>query len=86
MLPFLARTRFTVLAAPVLGQILLGLTLGGVNGLLLGYILGHATNALLSVVYCRSAIAKAMRQWDLSRLTAVAGKFRRFALFTCPSC
>ena len=83
--PVLARTRFTVLAAPVMGQIALGAAIGGVNGLLLGYILGHATNALLSIVYCRSVVGDALRRWDASRLAAAAGKFRRFALFTCPA-
>lgn len=83
--PVLARTRFTMLAAPVLGQILLGFALGGVNGLLLGYILGHATNALLSVFYCRRVVRDVVRQWNASRLKAAAVKFRRFALFTCPA-
>ena len=82
--PVLARTRFTVLAAPVMGQITLGAAIGGANGLLLGYILGHATNALLSIVYCRSVVGDALRR-DASRLAAAAGKFRRFALFTCPA-
>lgn len=81
----LARTRFTMLAAPVLGQILLGLTLGGVNGLLLGYILGHAANASLSLFYGRAAVAEALRQWRAARVAAAARRYRRFALFTSPA-
>ena len=63
----LARIRFTTLAAPVIGQVVLGATFGGVRGLLFGFIAGHALNTILSAAYARGAVRDAFRQWTLCK-------------------
>lgn len=81
----LSRIRFTLLAAPVLGQIIFGMVLGGLDGLMWGYVLGHALTALLSVSSCWNDVKHALRQWSASRTAAAARTYRRFAMFSCPA-
>ena len=84
-LRMLSRIRFTFLAAPVLGQIVLGLVLGGLDGLVIGYIFGHALNTLLSFSYCREVVRESLKRWSYARLAAVARTHRRFAIFSGPA-